>query len=125
MLVVFSLSEGTGMARFKRSKADDREQFWREQLRTQQCSGQGVREFCQAAGLSVPSFYWWRREVRIRDARRAASHRPKFVPVRITPGSAPVSVIEVVLAGGRLIRVGSEFDAVHLRAVAAALEAPC
>jgi hypothetical protein len=85
-----------------------------------------VREFCQGAGLSVPSFYWWRREVRIRDARRADSHRPKFVPVRVTPRPAPVSVVEVVLVGGRWIRVGSGFDAEHLRAVVAALEAmPC
>jgi hypothetical protein len=76
--------------------------------------------------VSVPSFYWWRRELRIRDARRVTGNRPKFVPVRMTPQQAPVSVIEVVLAGGRLIRVGSGFDADHLRAVVAALEAaPC
>jgi hypothetical protein len=126
MLVLFSVAEGTNMARAKRSRTDGREQFWREQLQGQQASGQGVRDFCNGAGLSVPSFYWWRREVRIRDARRAASHRPKFVPIRMTPRPAPFSVIEVVLAGGRLVRVGSGFDADQLRAVVAVLEAtPC
>lgn len=126
MLVPFLVVEGIGMARAKRSTTGDREQFWREQLRQYQASGQGVREFCQAAGLSVPSFYWWRREVRIRDARRRSTNRPRFVPVRMAPRPARDSAVEVALAGGRLIRVGSDFDADHLRAVVAALEAaPC
>jgi transposase len=103
-----------------------REQFWREQLRRQQSSGQGVREFCEGAGLSVPSFYWWRREVRIRDARRGGGDRPRFVRVRVTLEPSKDASLEVVLGGGRSIRVGSGFDAEHLRAVVAALEAtPC
>jgi hypothetical protein len=112
------------MARGKRSTTGDREQFWRERLRQQQASGQGVREFCQAAGLSVPSFYWWRREVQVRDGRRGGSRRPRFVPVQIAPKppTGRAVGIEVVLAGGRSIRVGSGFDAEHLRAVVAALE---
>ena len=128
MLMLFPVSESTGIAQTKRSATDGREQFWRERLRRQQCSGQGVREFCQAAGVSVPSFYWWRREVRIRDARRRGTNRPQFVPVQITPKPPTGTAIgvEVVLAGGRSIRVGSGFDADHLRAVLAALEAtPC
>jgi hypothetical protein len=122
MLVLFPASEGTCMARAKRSTTDGREQFWREQLRGQQASGQSVREFCQAAGLSAQSFYWWRREVRIRDARRGGTNRPRFVPVRMATRPATDGALEVVLAGGRLIRVGSDFDADHLRAVVAALE---
>src|SRR5438105_3201616 len=42
MLVLFPVVEGIGMARTKRSTAGDREQFWREQLRQQQASGQGA-----------------------------------------------------------------------------------
>jgi hypothetical protein len=82
-----------------------------------------VREFCVDAGLSLPSFYWWRRELRSRDARRDAGQRPRFVPVRVT---AAASVLDVVLGGGRVVRVGGGFDAAHLCAVVAALEAtPC
>ena len=112
------------MARGKRTSIGGREQFWREQLRRQQASGQGVREFCEDADLSVPSFYWWRREVRIRDSRRGGSDRPRFVPVRLTPEPSVDASLEVVLGGGRSVRVGSGFDAEHLRAVVAALEAP-
>jgi transposase len=125
MLVLFRMTEGTGMARAKRASVVGREQFWREQLRRQQASGRGVREFCEGAGLSVPSFYWWRREVRIRDSR-AGAVRPRFVPVRLASESFADASLEVVLGGGRSIRVGSGFDADHLRAVVAALEAtPC
>jgi transposase len=115
------------MARAKRSTAGGREQFWRQQLRRQQASGQDVREFCDGAGLSVPSFYWWRREARIRDSRRGGGiDRPRFVPVRMMPEPSADASLEVVLGGGRSIRVGSGFDADHLRAVVAALEAtPC
>jgi hypothetical protein len=111
------------MARSGRASSEGREQFWRERIQRQQANGQSVREFCVEAGLSVPSFYWWRRELRIRDARCGAGHRPRFVPVWVTAAS---SVLEVVLGGGRVVRVGGGFDADHLRAVVAALEAtPC
>jgi hypothetical protein len=124
MLVAFPVAEVTEMTRTRQTSVVGREQFWREQLRRQQSSGQGVREFCVGAGLSVPSFYWWRREVRIRDARRGGSvDRLRFVPVRMTPEPSVDASLEVVLGGGRSIRVGSGFDADHLRAVVAALEA--
>jgi hypothetical protein len=126
MLMLVLVSEGIGVARTKGSTTGDREQFWREQLRQQQVSGQGVREFCQAAGLSVPSFYWWRREVHVRDTRRGGSRRPRFVPVQITPRPAAGGSVEALLASGRMIHVGPGFDADHLRAVVTALEAtPC
>ncbi len=111
------------MARSGWASSEGREQFWRERLERQQASGQSVREFCVAAGLSLPSFYWWRRELRSRDFSRGAGDRPRFVPVRVT---AVASVLEVVLGSGRVVRVGGGFDAAHLRAVVAALEAtPC
>ena len=85
-----------------------------------------MREFCVGAGLSVPSFYWWRREVRIRDARRGGGNRPRFVPVRVRAEPGVGAMLEVVLGSGRVVRVGGGFDAEHLRAVVAALEAsPC
>jgi len=124
--VPFLVTEGTSMARSGRASIVGREQFWREQVRRRQSSGRSVREFCDRAGLSVPSFYWWRREVRIRDARRGAGDRPRFVPVRTTPEPPAGAALEVVLGGGRSIRVGPGFDADHLRAVVTALEAtPC
>jgi hypothetical protein len=53
------------------------------------------------------TFYWWRRELERRD-----QPQPAFLPVRVlAEKTAPSTVgIEVVLANGRSVRVGAEFD---------------
>jgi transposase len=68
-----------------------------------------VRAFCSARGISQPSFYWWRREIQRRDLGR-----PQFLPVRVVAETATLesdgSAIEVVLGGGRCLRVRPGFD---------------
>lgn len=92
------------------------EQRWRERLARWQQGDATVADFCDDEGVSVASFYAWRRRL------RAATTPATFVPVRVvTP--PPTAALEVVLAGGRAIRVPVGFDAHHLRAVVAALEA--
>jgi hypothetical protein len=49
-----------------------------------------------------------------------------FVPVRLVEDSPPAGAVEVVLRGGRVVRVAAGFAAETLRAVVAALEErPC
>jgi transposase-like protein len=94
-----------------------------------EASGLSVSAFCRTYDISQPSFYYWRRELVIRDglvAHRSDSPvqviKPAFVPVRVV-GQAP---IEVVVRSGQVVRVAAGFDATHLRAVVEALEAkPC
>jgi hypothetical protein len=86
----------------KRSRRDpSRERLWRETVEAQARSGQAVREFCRERGLAESAFYFWRRELRHRDAAIPASRnggRP--TTVKKTPGSngqelfVPVSVVE-------------------------------
>ena len=104
-----------------------KEQFWREAMRRFAGSGQSVRRFCKAGGLSEPSFYFWRRALAERDARSAKTARasvPAFVPVRIAdPLVAP---IEIVLGGGRHVHLHGSVDRQVLTDVLAVLEArPC
>jgi len=122
------------MAKGQRDQAKERR--WRQHLAAWRCSGLSVRAFCAAQGLSEPSFYSWRRLLEQRDRRgacktasgdgtvsgaaRAADVSP-FVPVRLVDDKPPATV-EVVLRGGRVVRVAAGFDAQVLRAVAAALE---
>lgn len=40
---------------------------WREAVKRQESSGISIREFCKQEGLHEPSFYAWRRELRLRD----------------------------------------------------------
>ena len=66
-----------------------------------------VREFCENEGLSVPTFYWWRRKLQQPDEQKLVFH-PVHVVEEIRE---PVTRgIEVVLANGRCLRVEPGFD---------------
>ena len=100
-----------------------KEQLWRRRLELWQNSGLSVAAFCARHGLAAPSFYAWRREL---QAREAAT--PAFVPVRVLADEpAPAGSVEVVLAGGRRLRVTPGFDAATVRQLLAVLEEapPC
>ena len=65
----------------------------------------------------------WRRLLAQRDAEQAA-----FIPVRLLAESdSPNGTLEVLLAGGRRLRVAKGFDAATLRQLLAVLEEerPC
>jgi transposase len=96
-----------------------KEQQWRRWLHQWQKSGLSVREFCVRHGLAQPNFYAWRREIKHRDGAAAT-----FVPVQVVPEAEPVPAgrFEVVLAGGRTLRVAPGFDAATLRELLAVLE---
>jgi hypothetical protein len=124
--------------------------LWRRRIGDQARSGATVRAFCRRHGLQQPAFYWWRRELERRDAevarRRERNRREAevaFVPVRVmasSPGphggtpeqepdrDPPMGVadggagIEVVLEGGRRIRVNGRVDRQALADVLAVLE---
>jgi transposase len=122
------------MAKGQRDRAKER--LWRQHLAAWRRSGLSVRAFCAAQGLSEPSFYSWRRMLTQRDRRGVcksasgggtvsgaalAADVSPFVPVRLVDDKPPATV-EVVLRGGRVVRVAAGFDAQVLRAVVAALE---
>ena len=101
-----------------RPQSSDKEQFWRDMLLLWQTSGQTIRAFCQAQRLSEPSFYAWRRRIFAQRERQ----QPAFVPVRVTPTPTASIPIELVLGGGRVVRVPPGFDADTLRNLLAVLE---
>jgi transposase len=116
-----------------------KERRWRGHLAAWRRSGQSVRAYCAAQGLSEPSFYSWRRVLTRPERRRgktaagdgtpstAGFTQPSlFVPVRLVEDTTPAAAIEVVLRGGRVLRVAAGFVAQTLREVVAALEdLPC
>lgn len=116
-----------------------KERFWRRMVGQWRRSGQSVRDFCAAHALSEPSFFAWRRTLADRDRQAAASaaangrrHHarppapddkrdraaPAFVPVHVLPAA---TALEIVLGGGRVVRVPSGFDAATLRQLLAVL----
>jgi hypothetical protein len=106
-----------------------KEQQWRRRFRQWRRSGLTGRDFCAAHGLSEPSFYAWRREIARRDqetppATAAAAPTAVFQELTLAPPAALPPAIEVVLAHGRLLRIGPGFDADVLRRVLGVLEGP-
>jgi len=91
-----------------RARDERKERQWRRWIGEWQASGLSVRAFCQRRGLTVASFYAWRRVLRRRAAEKAA-----FVPVQVVADALPTqtSALEVVLTDGRTVRVAPGFDA--------------
>ena len=106
-----------------RVRDERKERQWRRWISQWRTSGLSVRAFCARHGLATASFYNWRRVVQRRAAEKAA-----FVPVQVVADAVTdrASTLEVVLAGGRAVRVAPGFDAATLRQLLAVLEGrPC
>jgi len=103
-------------------------------------SGVTQRAFCEAEGISLAAFGWWRgrfrreeRESRFGDEESRGNGEngvssPLFLPVQIQSGlwdRAGEGVIEVVLRNGRCLRVPRDMDGDALADLAEALESGC
>src|SRR5262245_44136956 len=109
-----------------------REIEWRRTLERWKKSGLSGRAFCGREGLPEPSFYGWKRRLRILDEREAVPRRRRparrrkvsvgpaanvrLLPVRV---AAPVAAFELTLGDGRTLRIPANF---HADALARLLE---
>lgn len=126
------------MARRGARRDRSKERFWRRLLRRWRRSGRSVRAFCAEHDVSEASFFAWRRMIAERDQQRgqrdkpnarasaepaAKDDQPVFVPLRVIATAA----FEVMLQGGRVVRVPAGFDGASLRQLLAILEEerPC
>lgn len=97
------------------SKADE----WAERIAAQQRSGTAVKQFCKEQGLTEYSFYAWRKRLREKGPVRFAlvernARRPECTAE---------SLLELVLAKGERLRIGTGVDAATLRVVLDVLRA--
>jgi hypothetical protein len=53
----------------KFSRDKEREQRWRQIIRRQEQSGGSIAEFCLRENLKPSHFYWWRKEILVRDGQ--------------------------------------------------------
>ena len=115
-----------------------REAHWRRVVRGQQHSGLSIRQFCREQQVRESAFYHWRSELRRRAAeilsgvalakpegrrRQPCPSTAAFVPVHVTRDAGPAAPgrIEIVLSGGRRIRVMAPVDRAALADVLAVL----
>jgi len=125
---------------------------WRGLVEEWSRSGLTQAEFCRRRRLSVPSFRWWKARFRradgsgrrtrtsagrgvTRGVRSTVDGRVAFAELAVLPGTQGdgaesrsdfrlrAACYEVVLARGRVIRVGAEFDPDVVAELIAAVEA--
>jgi len=76
----------------------EKEAYWRGQLERQLASGLSIRRWCRESGVSEPTFYVWRRELRKRDHERGRTERNRHEPLSepaFAPGFVAVDVLAV------------------------------
>ena len=75
-----------------------------------------LKTFCRDRGLSYPSLYAWK--------RRLDRALPVLLEVKVAAPARPATY-EVVLPGGRTVRVGDDFHPDTLARLVATLERAC
>jgi hypothetical protein len=96
------------------------ERKWRPLVEEWRRSGLEAAAFCRGRGLALSAFKFWKTELPIRDQRRAAEQASReagrramrMLPVRVVESAAAVLAIpiEVVLRGGRVLRLAGDFE---------------
>ena len=121
------------------TKNTSRRPFWEKHLRAWSRSGLTQADYCRRHQLSAPAFGWWKRQLEgkprarkrspaMNQSERGIQTEVRFVEVQrgsdVEPGGNP-AVYEVLLSGGRAIRVGHTFDPEVLKRLIATVEASC
>jgi transposase len=110
-----------------------KQRYWRDHLAAWRRSGLSVHAYCRQHDLAEPTFYLWRRNLEQRPARptpsrpdAAVSLEAAFVPLRLVGPTPSPAVLELVLRGGRVIRVPAGFAPEVLRQlITLAEQLPC
>lgn len=105
-----------------RRRSRQGEQYWRGVLERQGKSGQNIRGFCRANGISEGSFFNWRRKLGRLGTRSAMSRQAEgreivptpFVSLKLPAAAGPDGVIELLHPRGHVVRVPAGFDAESL-----------
>ena len=105
-----------------------REAYWRGVLRRYAKRGLTVAEFCASEDLTTSSFFHWQREIRRRDAQSrpqdsAPANGATFLPVQLLDDRNSAAPVEIVTAGGYVIRVDEHATVDHVRRVLQAVGA--
>jgi transposase len=118
----------TQTPRLPRSRASAR-QDWVQRLERFARSGLSPAQFCAAEGVSLPSFYSWKRRLTA-EARSPTTEPtadtppgPRLLPVRLAPVN---TLVELVLPSGTVLRVPAGCDLAFVRSLVEALgDASC
>lgn len=102
----------------------DRARYWSGLLSEWKRSGLSQAEFCRRRGIKAVTLAWWKRQLPSSwgDPVQAGGRaKDRFVEVQL-PSLVSMPAYEIMLARGRSIRVGSQFDSEVLTRLIAAVE---
>ncbi len=87
----------------------EKELFWRRLFRLHSEEKISVRELCCTYGVSIPSYYVWKRKL---EKSPSPDSSFPFAELRVAQENEArySDAIEVMLHNGRLLRVGPGFD---------------
>lgn len=101
---------------------------WSERLRRFERCGLTVAAFCEAEGVSRPSFYQWRSRLGAQGRHtrpgETGEMRPAFVPLRIATPAPAGAPVEIHLPNGARVCLPSNDPQGIAAAIAAAAHAP-
>ncbi|MGA3327811.1 MAG: hypothetical protein ABSF45_25405 [Terriglobia bacterium] len=107
----------------------EKERYWQKIIPEAVRSGISIREFCRQRRLKESQFYWWQRRLKagrgegVRRRTGGQGGVASFALVSDEAGATDAG-IELVLGGGRRLRIRRGVDEATLRVVLAALEPP-
>jgi transposase-like protein len=101
-----------------------KERFWRQAIRRWLRSGLTARAFCLEHGLAEANLYAWRRTLAARDAQTVPFAEVQVLADEADSKTAQAAntALELVLANGRVLRIGASFEADTLRRLLPLLE---
>ena len=108
-------------------KGDARKaRYWQQTLGEAARSGSSIREFCRRRRLKESQFYWWQHRLRMvrpeGTTTKTGGREGTASFALVSEDAAGDAGIELVLSGGRRLRITKGFDEETLRTVLVALE---
>jgi len=101
-----------------------KEAKWREVIARQAAGGLSVRAFCRQESIREPSFYFWRRTLRERDAKQPPAATPAFVPAEIGPLPPREEAITIELGARAILRLPVTTSPTWVAGLVEALSSP-
>ena len=120
----------------RRLSRAERRAYWQGLLEEWAGSGLTQAAFCRQRGLSAVTLSWWKRRLGFRAGPTRCRPSGAFVEVRPVPGDGPGGEVlgsadngptayEIVLSGGRVLRVRGDFDPAAVSRLVTAVESAC
>jgi len=107
----------------------EKARYWQRTISEAAQSGKSIRQFCRQRRLKESQFYWWQHKLRASGQAGTTSKtgghgRPTSFALVSEDSGGTDAGIELVLSGGRRLRITKGVDEETLRTVLAALELP-